>query len=118
MDASKDHPAGTTTIAPGVLVTIARLTALGIPGVTGMARVPGGVNRLFRRGASEGVRIEIADDTVHVDLYLVLGTQTNVREVSRQVQAKVAGAIEQMIGMQVAAVDVHVEDFEDSPSAE
>jgi len=118
MDASQAHPIGSTTIAPGVLVTIARLTALSVPGVTGMARVPGGVNRLFRRGASEGVRIEVNDDTVHVDLFLVLGSQSNVRDVSRRVQAEVASAIEQMVGMAVAAVDVHVEDFEEPQTAE
>jgi uncharacterized alkaline shock family protein YloU len=82
----EERPTGTTTIAPGVLVTIARLTALGVPGVTRMAPVAGGVNRLFRRGASEGVRIEVSENTVSVDLYLVLGPATNVRDVSRKVR--------------------------------
>jgi uncharacterized alkaline shock family protein YloU len=118
MDGSQDRPIGSTTIAPGVLLTIARLTALSVPGVTGMARVAGGVNRLFRRGASEGVRIEVSDDTVHVDLFLVLAAQSNVREVSRRTQAEVASAIENMVGMPVAAVDVHVEDFEEPQTAE
>ena len=114
----EERPTGTTTIAPGVLVTIARLTALGIRGVTRMAPVAGGVNRLFRRGAGEGVRIEVTENTVSVDLYLVLGPATNVRDVSRKVQAEVASAIEQMVGMPVARVDVHVEDFDDLPAAE
>jgi uncharacterized alkaline shock family protein YloU len=114
----EERPTGTTTIAPGVLVTIARLTALGIPGVSRMAPVAGGVNRLFRRGAGEGVRIEVTENTVSVDLYLVLGPATNVRDVGRKVQAEVASAIENMVGMPVARVDVHVEDFDDLPAAE
>lgn len=109
---------GTTTIAPGVLVTISKLSALGVSGVSRMAPVAGGVNRLFRRGAGEGVRIEVSDDTVSVDLYLVLEHGTNVRDVSRKVQAEVASAIENMVGMTVARVDVHIEDFDELPAAD
>jgi uncharacterized alkaline shock family protein YloU len=103
---------GTTTIAPGVLVTIARLTAMGVPGVAGMAAVSGGVNRLFRRGAAEGVRIDVDGQAVTVDLYLVLRHDSQVREVSRKVQADVARAIENMVGMQVRRIDVHIEDMD------
>ena len=119
MDAARDHQrVGSTPIAPGVLVTIAKLTALGVPGVSRMAPVPGGVNQLFRRGAGEGVRIEVADDTVGVDLYLVVLHGINVREVSRRVRADVAGAIENMVGMPVQRVDIHVEDFDDVPAGD
>jgi uncharacterized alkaline shock family protein YloU len=103
---------GTTTIAPGVLITIARLTALSVPGVASIASVPGGVNRLFRRGSGEGVRIEVDEDAVSVDLYLILARNTNVREVSRKVQAEVGRAIEDMVGMQVQHIDVHIEDID------
>jgi uncharacterized alkaline shock family protein YloU len=118
MESWEGRSTGTTTIAPGVLVTIARLTALGVSGVSRMAPVAGGVNRLFRRGAGEGVRIEVADDTVGVDLYLVLEHGTNVREISRKVQAEVASAIENMVGMPVARVDIHIEDFDEVPAGE
>lgn len=111
-DFGSGHAQGTTTIAPGVLVTIARLTALGVPGVAAMAHVPGGANRLFRRGSGEGVRIEVSDNSVDVDLFLVLDQGTNVRDVSRNVQAEVARAIELMVGMQVSKVDVHIEDVD------
>lgn len=104
---------GTTTIAPGVLVTIARLTALSVPGVVRMASVPGGVNRLFRRGAAEeGARIEVEDDSVSIDLYLILASETNVREVSRKVQTEVARAVEDMVGMHIQRIDVHIEDID------
>ncbi len=103
---------GTTTIAPGVLITIARLTALSVPGVAKIASIPGGVNRIFRRGSGEGVRIEVDEDAVSVDLYLILARNTNVREVSRKVQAEVGRAIEDMVGMQVQRIDVHIEDID------
>ena len=74
---------GKTTIAPDVLLTIAKLSALGVPGVAQMSPVPGGVNRLFRRGIGDGVRIEVKDQSVAVDLYLVVKNDVNVREASR-----------------------------------
>jgi len=115
MNENRDRAApsqGKTTIAPGVLLTIARLTALGVPGVVRMAEVPGGVDRLFRRGTGEGVRIEVDDDSVAVDLYLVLANETNAREVSRNVQSEVARAVEDMVGMQAKRIDIHIEDID------
>ena len=93
-----------------MLLTIARLEALRVEGVAGMSPVPGGVNRLFRRGASDGVRIEVRDNSVSADLYLIVRPDVNLREISRSVQTCVARAIEEMVGMDVAAVNIHIED--------
>lgn len=107
---------GKTTIAPEVLLTIVKLTTLNIPGVSGMSAIPGGVNRLFDPGAGEGVRIDVQDNVVHADLYLILQRQVNLRDVGRQVQRAVARAISEMVGMQVGRVNIHVEDIDYSDS--
>ena len=114
-DKLKDYPdaTGKTTIAPEVLLTIARLTTLNVTGVSRMSSVPGGVNRLFNRGISEGVRIDIKeDDTVFADLFVILQNDVNIRDVSREIQHKVARAISEMVGMQVGRVNVHIEDID------
>ena len=103
---------GRTTVSPEVLTTIARLSALGVPGVSRLAPVPGGVNRFFKRGAGEGVRIETEENVVYVDLHLVLKQDINIREVSRNVQQNVARAIEDMVGMDVGHVNIHIEDVD------
>ena len=113
-----DRAPGSTTIAPDVLLTIARLTALEVPGVSRMAVVPGGPNRLFTRSNSEGVHIDIREDTVSTDLYIILKNDVNIREVSRQIQQKVARAISEMVGMHVGRVNVHIEDIDYSPEPE
>ena len=102
---------GKTTIAPGVLVTIARLTALSIPGVVMMAPLPAGVNRFLRRGSGEGVHVDVKNGKVSVDLYLILGRDTYVRDVSRKVQSEVGRAIEDMVGMEIERIDIHIEDI-------
>ena len=93
---------GKTTIAPEVLTTIARLTALGIDGVSHIAH----------RGLKEGVRLEIQDGTVFADLYVVLKNGVNIREVSRNIQQQVARAISEMVGLQVGRLNIHIEDID------
>ena len=109
---------GKTTVSPDVLISIAKLSALGVPGVGHMAPITSGVNRLFRKGANEGVRIEVEDDTVFADIYLVLKEDVNIREVSRNVQQQVARAIQEMVGMDVGHVDIHIEDIDYEESLE
>lgn len=115
---NSDRPPGKTTVSPDVLISIAKLSALGVPGVSRMAPIPGGVNRLFRKGTNDGVRIEIEEDIVYADIYLVLKEDINIREVSRSVQRKVARAIQEMVGMDVGQVDIHIEDIDYEESTE
>ena len=103
---------GKTTVSPEVLTTIARLSALGVPGVSRLAPIPGGVNRLFKRGAGEGVRIETEENVVFIDLHLILKQDVNIREVSRNVQQNVSRAVEDMVGMDVGHVNIHIEDID------
>ncbi len=106
---------GKITVATDVLLTIARLTALNVAGVSRMGNAPSAPRKLLQRNIGEGVRIEINGDTVTADIYLVLKKDVNIREVSRQVQHDVARAITEMVGMQVDRVNIHIEDI-DYPS--
>ena len=103
---------GKTTVAPDVLVTIVKESALSVPGVSRMADVSGGVNRLFKRGVHNGVRIEVEDNVVVASLYLILNKDVNIRDVGRSVQHQVARAIQEMVGMEVGSIEIHVEDIE------
>jgi uncharacterized alkaline shock family protein YloU len=102
---------GKTTVSPEVLTTISRLAALEVPGVSRLAPVAGGVNRLFRRGTGDGVRIEAKDNVVSMDMYLVLKQDVNIREVSRNIQHNVARAVQEMVGMEVGEINIHIEDI-------
>lgn len=106
---------GKTTIAPEVLVDITRLAALGVEGVARLAPVPGGVNRLFRRGTSEGVQILVESNRVDADIYLILYPNVSIREVSKEVQSRVARAIEEMVGMEIGGIHIHIEDISTNP---
>jgi uncharacterized alkaline shock family protein YloU len=108
--------AGKTTLTPDVLLTIARMAALEVKGVKRMAPIKGGVNSLFGRG-NDGIRIVVEDSNVFVDLYLVLDSDVNIRDVSRTVQQTVGRAISEMTGMEVGHVNIHIEDIDYNPEA-
>ncbi len=103
--------AGKITLTPDVLLTIARMAALEVEGVKCMAQVKGGVNNLLK-GGSDGVRMTVEDNIVLVELYLVLNSDVNIREVSRTVQQTVARAIAEMTGLEVGHVNIHIEDID------
>jgi len=105
------HPNDTVTIAPGVLLTIARLATLDVTGVVRMGSTPGGVDRLFRRvPAANGVQIVVDDSTVTAHLYVIADASVNLREMSVQIQKSVARSIQELLGMKVESVNVHIED--------
>ena len=105
------HPNDTVTLAPGVLLTIARLATLDVPGVVRMGSTPGGVDRLLRRVPSaNGVQIAVDDDTVTAHLYVVAQASANMREMSVQIQRSVERSIRDLLGMKVESVNVHIED--------
>jgi uncharacterized alkaline shock family protein YloU len=108
------NSSGTTTIATDVLLTIAQLTTLSIPGVSRLGTLRGkGMDIFLKRGqAREGVKIEVIDDMVYVDIYVVLRKDVNVREISHVIQHDVARAISEMVGMQVGRINVHIEDID------
>ena len=108
-----DKPySGKTTLAPDVLLTIAKMAALSVEGVSHLAQVPGGFDRLFRRGTNDGIQMTVEDDIVYIELYLVLKSDVNIRDTSRNVQQQVARAISEMVGMEVGHVNIHVEDID------
>jgi uncharacterized alkaline shock family protein YloU len=101
-DEEESH--GTITIAPNVLNTIARLTTLKIEGV---ARL-GASGKLLR--ASDGVAIEITDGRVKADIFVVVKPDTNMFEIGQHIQREVARSINEIVGMDVEAVNIHVQD--------
>ena len=111
-DTADIRPEDKTTIAPEVLLTLIRLAALEVHGVSRMGTVPGGVNRLFKRGYGEGIRINIQENTVYADLYIILKSDVNMRGASRAVQNEVERVITEMVGMHVGRINIHIEDID------
>ncbi len=105
---------GTVTIHPTVLITVARLTSLATPGIARMSdewRL--NVERMLGRpGRGSGVDLVIKDSQVSLDLYVVAEREANLLQLGQTLQKEVSRAIEDMVGMEVLAVNVHIQDVD------
>lgn len=105
-------PLGSTTIAPSVINTIARLTTLATPGVSRMTPTVVLNHIPAARQEFEGVKVQVEDGKIFVDLFVVIGSSENVKLVAEAVQKRVERAIVEMVGMEVAKIDVHITDID------
>lgn len=103
---------GQTTVSPEVLHKIARLTALSVNGVSRMASFRGSLEQLLGKDDYKGASVQIKEDQVYVDIYVVLMSDFNVRDVSREIQSRVSRAISEMVGMDVGGVNIHIMDID------
>src|ERR1700680_2851259 len=104
---------GATRVANDVVAWIAALTALQVSGVHAMYRPSGqSFDRILRRRlAHRGARVELRDDGLRIDLWIVMEAGANVAEVGGQGQRGVGDAIRRMLGLPLAAVNVFVSEF-------
>jgi uncharacterized alkaline shock family protein YloU len=108
-----DEKLGRIAIAPNVLVTIVQKTALSVPGVAELADAAPGVKRLLGLPTiGKGVKVDVVDDEVHVDVYVVARRGVGLLQTGREIQREVARDIEHIVGMGVGEVNVHIEDVE------
>jgi len=58
------------------------------------------------------VHIEVEDDTVTVDLYIIVEPDVNMLRLSQEIQTNVTRAIQDMVGLTVKEVNIHIQDVE------
>ena len=103
---------GTTRVANEVVAWIAALAALEVDGVHAMYQSGGGpqIDRILRRSvAHRGVRVVMQpDDTLQIDMHVVMEAGAARHEMGAEVQRRVARAIEKMLGLDLTEVNVYV----------
>ncbi len=105
---------GSVTVAPEVLISLVRLTALATPGVARLApNFSTGVRRLFGGKAAEGIEIEIEDHAVSIDLYVVAEPDAQMLQLGQALQREINRAVHDVIGMPVKEINIHIEDVAD-----
>ncbi len=106
---------GTVTIAPVVLTTIVRMTTLAQAGVLRLSpRTPSGLGRVLSKGAvDEGLRVEVFDDnSVTIDVHVIGDPAVSLKDLGEGLQARLVRAMEHMVGMDVRAVNVFIDEIE------
>ena len=106
----QDGTMGQIKIADDVIAVIAALAATEVEGVDSMAGNITNelVGKLGMKNLSKGVKVDVLDGVVCVDLALNIKYGYGIPETSQTVQEKVKAAIENMTGLEVSDVNVAI----------
>ena len=101
---------GEVDIADEVVTIIAGLAATEVEGVASMA---GNItnelmSRVGMKKLTKGVKVEVVDGVVSVDIAIVIEYGHNIPQTSRNVQNKVKAAVENMTGLEVADINIRI----------
>ena len=101
---------GEVQIADEVVAIIAGLAATEVEGVASMAGNITNelVGKLGMKNLSKGVKVTVAGRTVRVDVSLNMRYGYSIPKTSAKVQERVKGAIENMTGLTVEEVNIHI----------
>ena len=101
---------GEVQIADEVVAIIAGLAATEVEGVDSMAGNITNelIGKLGMKNLSKGVKVDVTEEHVSVDLSLNIRYGYSIPSVSEQIQEKVSTAIENMTGLTVLDVNVKI----------
>ena len=107
---SRSDELGNIHISEEVLAVIAAAAALEVEGVGGLAANLGTdlAELLGKKTLSRGIRLEVAEENVTVDVNILVKYGHTIPEVGRAVQEAVMSSIEATSGLTVEAVNVTV----------
>ena len=105
-----DENVGTVQIADDVVAMIASLAATEVEGVSAMA---GNItnelmSKVGMKKLTKGVRVALADNSVTVNLSVVLEYGYNIPDTCKKVQEKVKNSVENMTGLTVEDVNIRI----------
>lgn len=105
------HDYGNITFADEVVAIIAGLAASEIEGVAAMSGGIAGdiVEKLGKKNLSKGVKVQIGEKEVAIDLYIIVEYGARIPEIAWNIQENTKKAVETMTGLNVVEVNIHVQ---------
>ncbi len=107
VDAMND---GNVKIADDVIATIAAVAAEGVEGVVEMQSTlkASVTDMLGVKNLARGVKVSVGEQEAVIDMFITVLYGKNIVEICKNVQEKVKEAVENMTGLDVVEVNIHV----------
>ena len=99
-------------IANDVVAVIAGVAVSEVPGVASMSGgFAGGITEVLsgKKNLSKGIKVEADEKEVRIDVNIIVEYGTRIPDVAFEIQNRVKKAVENMTGLKVEAVNVHVQ---------
>ncbi|MBD3858157.1 Asp23/Gls24 family envelope stress response protein [Bacillus sp. 28A-2] len=104
---------GQIDISNEVIAMVAGGAAIDCYGIVGMAsknQMKDGLTDILRKeNFSRGVLVRQKEDSIHIDMYIIVSYGTKISEVAHNVQTKVKYTISHTIGLSVDSVNIYVQ---------
>jgi len=118
MDELKEYEVtkiGKIRIAPQVIEMIAKQSTLEIEGVVDLSGSFAGEIKEFlgrNKHTVKGIKVEVGEAETSVDVSVVIKYGYNITEIAEKIQENVKTSIENMTGLNVVKVNVHINGIE------
>ena len=99
-------------ISSDVVAVIAGVAVSEVQGVSGMSGgFAGGITEVLsgKKNLAKGIKVEINDDIAKIDVNIIVEYGSRIPDVAFEIQNRVKKSVENMTGLKVEEVNVHVQ---------
>ena len=99
-------------ISNDVIAVIAGVAASDVPGVAAMAGgLTGGLTEALKgkKNLAKGIKVEATDSVAKIDVNIIVEYGSRIPDVAFEIQNRVKKSVENMTGLKVTEVNVHVQ---------
>ncbi|MBY7143406.1 Asp23/Gls24 family envelope stress response protein [Virgibacillus sp. NKC19-3] len=110
LNVSDDSGLGTVEIAPEVIEVITGLASTEVDGLFAMRGnfASGVAERLGKKAHNKGVKVELTDNGILIDLYVILHFGVSIPQVAQNLQSSIRQTLKSMTALEIDEINVHV----------
>jgi len=98
------------SISEEVISTLAERVITAVAGVHSLnGGIMGGINNMLGKKASQGIKVDINGNEISMDVYITVEYGVKIPDIAWEIQDKVKKELENMTGMIVTTVNVHIQ---------
>src|SRR5690606_4375055 len=101
------------TITNEVIATIAGGAAVECYGIVGMAsksQIRDGIAEILRKeNYSRGIVVRQEENSLHIDMYIIVSYGTKISEVANNVQSQVKYTLSKTLGLEIDSVNIYIQ---------
>ncbi|RDW19155.1 Asp23/Gls24 family envelope stress response protein [Oceanobacillus arenosus] len=110
LNVSDNDALGKVEIAPEVIEVIAGIAATEVKGLYAMRGnfASGVAERLGKKPHNKGVRVELTENGVSIDLYVILHFGVSIPIVAQEIQTSIRQTLINMTAIEIEEINIHV----------